>query len=267
MAVMAVLVGKLSVHRGNCAPLTGKCTLNRLELSRPQPTCRAKIAADMDANEAPFVALFLDVHRKTPSQIALDLDATDDPLHGHRVGRLSRGYCDSPCYLPFYILCGRDLLEAKLLRSNVDAAGDAIDEASRIVEHSGARWPRGRIVLCPYSGFCHETLMPWCETNRLITSLAWRATYGWYRRSSWAMTAVDGQPESDALCHRPNGPRPEPIHASSSHPWNQPRSVPAGCMRIYSAGRDRENRIKECRIDLFADRTAAGIVRANPVCL
>jgi len=35
---MAVLVGKLAARRRDCAPAAGKSTLNRLELSRPEPT-------------------------------------------------------------------------------------------------------------------------------------------------------------------------------------------------------------------------------------
>jgi hypothetical protein len=97
--VMAVLAGKLAATRSDCAPLAGKSTLNRLELSRTEPTRYAKIAADADAIEALLVDLFLDAHAKAPRQITLDLDATDDPLHGQQEGRFFHGYYDSYCYL------------------------------------------------------------------------------------------------------------------------------------------------------------------------
>jgi hypothetical protein len=45
-AVMAVLVGKLAARRRDCAPAAGKSTLNRLELSRPEPTRYHKISHD-----------------------------------------------------------------------------------------------------------------------------------------------------------------------------------------------------------------------------
>jgi hypothetical protein len=70
-------------RRRNCAPLAGKSTLNRLELSRAEPTRYNKLAADAAVIEALFIDLFLDAHGKAPEQITLDLDATDDPLHGH----------------------------------------------------------------------------------------------------------------------------------------------------------------------------------------
>jgi len=81
-SVMAVLAGKLTARRSDCEPLAGKCTLNRLELSRPQPARYARLAADTAAIETLFVDLFLDAHKKAPAQITLDLDTTDDPLSG-----------------------------------------------------------------------------------------------------------------------------------------------------------------------------------------
>ena len=87
--VLAVLAGKLEAQRSDCAPLAGKSTLNRLELSRAEPTRYHKISHDPAAIESLFVDLFLEAHKKAPKQIILDLDATDDPLHGHQEGRSS----------------------------------------------------------------------------------------------------------------------------------------------------------------------------------
>jgi hypothetical protein len=111
--VLAVLAGKLAAQRSDCAPLAGKSTLNRLELSRAEPTRYHKVSHDPAAIESLFVDLFLDAHKKPPKQIILDLDATDDPLHGDQEGRFFHGYYDCYCYLPLYIFCGRHLLAAK----------------------------------------------------------------------------------------------------------------------------------------------------------
>ena len=97
---LAVLAGKLAARRGDCAPLAGKSTLNRLELSQPEPTRYHKIAHDAAAIEALAIELFLEAHRRAPAQIVLDLDATDDPLHGQQEGRFFHGYYDCYCYLP-----------------------------------------------------------------------------------------------------------------------------------------------------------------------
>jgi hypothetical protein len=130
--VKATLVGKLAARRRGCAPLAGKSTLNRLELSRPEPTQYHKVSHDPAAVEELFVTLFLEAHAKAPRQIILDLDATDDPIHGHQEGRFFHGYYDAYCYLPLYIFCGWHLLAAKLRRSNIDAAAGAREEVARI---------------------------------------------------------------------------------------------------------------------------------------
>ena len=111
--------------------------------------------------------MFLDAHARAPAQITLDLDATDDPLHGHQEGRFFHAYYDGYCYLPLYIFCGRHLLAAKLRRSNIDAAAGAVEEIARIVAAIRQRWPKVRILLRADSGFARDALMDWCEQNRV----------------------------------------------------------------------------------------------------
>src|SRR5580704_11621682 len=163
--VMAVLGGKLAAKRADCAPLAGKSTLNRLELSREEPTRYHKISYDAAAIEGVFVDLFVDAHAAPPTQITLDLDATDDPLHGHQEGRFFHGYYDNYCYLPLYVFCGRHLLAAKLRPANIDASAGSVEEMARIVAHIRRHWPQVRILLRADSGFAREGLMAWCENN------------------------------------------------------------------------------------------------------
>src|SRR5277367_5090762 len=165
--VMSVLAGKLEAWRSDCAPVAGKSTLNRLELSRETPTKYRKIAHEATAIEGLFVDLFLEAHAKAPKQITLDLDATDDPLHGDQEGRFFHAYYDCYCYLPLYVFCGRHLLAAKLRRSNIDGSAGAIEEVARIVARIRRRWPRTRVLLRGDSGFARELLMAWCEANRV----------------------------------------------------------------------------------------------------
>ena len=80
-----------------------------------------------------FVDLFLEAQERAPNEIILDLDATDDPVHGEQEGRFFHGYYDCYCYLPLYVFCGRHLLAAKLRRANIDAAAGAVEEVARIV--------------------------------------------------------------------------------------------------------------------------------------
>jgi hypothetical protein len=284
--VMAVLAGKLTARRSDCAPLAGKSTLNRLELSRPQPTRYARLAADTGAIETLFVDLFLDAHNKAPAQITLDLDATDDPLHGHQEGRFFHGYYDCYCYLPLYVFCGRHLLAARLRRSNIDAAAGSVEEIGRIVRHIRARWPRVRILLRADSGFAREELMAWCEANRVdyLFGLARNARlvdeigaqmqaaraesetsgrparrfcdFAWSTLDSWSrVRRVIGKAEW-------TGGEANPRFVVTSL---KPAEVEARHLYevIYCARGDMENRIKECQLDLFADRTSTATLRAN----
>ena len=131
--LMAVLAAKLEACRSDGTPVAGKSTLNRLELSREIATRYHKISHDPAAIAVLFVDLFLEAHARAPKQIVLDLDATDDPLHGHQEGRFFHGYYDGYCYLPLYVFCGRHLLAAKLRPSNIDGSAGAVEEVAQIV--------------------------------------------------------------------------------------------------------------------------------------
>jgi Transposase DDE domain group 1 len=284
--VLAVLAGKLEAHRSDCAPLAGKSTLNRLELSRAEPTRYHKVSHNPAAIETLFVDLFLEAHRRAPEQIILDLDATDDPLHGQQEGRFFHGYYDCYCYLPLYVFCGRHLLAAKLRRSNIDGAAGAVEEMARIVAQIRRRWPRVRILLRGDSGFTREALMAWCEANRvdflfglarnerleeaikaeLITATLQSIRTGkparcfrdftWSTLDSWSRERrVVGKAEV-------TGGEANPRFVVTSL-----KSTEVGGRylyeKVYCARGEMENRIKECQLDLFADRTSAATMRAN----
>src|SRR5215831_767031 len=132
---------------------------------RHEPTRYHRISWDAAKIEALFIDLFLEAHQDPPQRIILDLDATDDPLHGHQEGRFFHGYYDCYCYLPLFIFCGPHLLAAKQRPANIDASAGAVEEMARIVAQIRARWPAARIVLRADSGFAREALMKWCELN------------------------------------------------------------------------------------------------------
>jgi hypothetical protein len=163
--MMAVVAGKLEARREDCAPVAGKSTLNRLERSVLQPTRYHRISHNPVAIKKLFVDLFLEAHERAPRQITIDLDATDDPLHGEQEGRFYHGYYDCYCYLPLYIFCGRHLLAAKLRPANIDGAAGAVEELARIVAQIRQRWPKVRILVRGDSGFARDELMAWCEAT------------------------------------------------------------------------------------------------------
>jgi len=284
--IMAVLSGKLEAGRKGCAAVAGKSTLNRLELSRPEPTRYHKISSDGVAIEALLVDLFLEAHRCPPKQIILDLDATDDPLHGEQEGRFFHGYYGNYCYLPLYIFCGRHLLVSKLRRSDIDGAAGAVEEVERVIGQIRRRWPRVRILLRADSGFARDELMAWCEANRVdfLFGLARNA-----RLVGEIETELAEAAEQSGRTGKP-ARRFRELRYATLKSWSRERRVVAKAEwtgdkanprfvvtslapaeagarhlyeEIYCARGDMENRIKECQLDLFADRTSAHTMRAN----
>src|SRR5712664_1176963 len=165
--LLAVLVEKVDP---SSQVLAGKSTLNRLELTKETASRKErykKIVLDHGAVDRLLVEVFLQAHREAPKEIILDLDATDDPLHGKQEGRFFHGYYGHYCYLPLYIFCGEFLLGARLRPSNIDASAGSVEELKRIVEQIRSAWPVVHRVVRGDSGFCREELMAWCEANRV----------------------------------------------------------------------------------------------------
>jgi Transposase DDE domain group 1 len=283
--VLATLAGKLTAKRRDCAPLAGKSTLNRLEHAPLTPSRYHKIGHDAAAIEGLFVALFLEADKTPPPEIILDLDATDDPWHGHQ-GRFFHGYYHGYCYLPLYVFCGRHLLAAKLRRSNIDASAGAVAEVERIVAQIRARWPRVKIVLRADSGFAREELMTWCEANgvdyvfglarnqRLVGAITEElaaaaveslAQSGPARRfADFLWTTLDSWSRERRVVAKaeylPQGANPRLVVTSLGAAELDARTLYED---VYCARGEIENRIKEQQLDLFAGRTCAASMRAN----
>jgi hypothetical protein len=285
--VLGLFSERLEAKRKDCAPLAGKSTVNRLEHAPASPGDRYhKIGHDAKALEDVFVDVFLDAHAKAPRQIVIDLDATDDPLHGHQEGRFFHGYYDCYCYLPLYIFSGPHLLAAQLRRADIDAAAGAKDEVARIVAHIRRRWPRVRILLRADSGFAREELMAWCEANRVDY------VFGLARNSRLVDELAIDLARVEAECQATGKParRFKDFFYATLNSWSRRRRViakaehlPKGSNprfvvtslkrkaidaktlyeRVYCARGDMENRIKEQQLDLFADRTSTATMRAN----
>lgn len=285
--VLAAVNGKLAAVRGDCAALAGKSTLNRLELTRSGSTTRYhKIGHDTGAIERVFVEVFVAAHGRAPEEIVLDLDATDDPLHGMQEGRFFHGYYGGYCYLPLYVFCGDHLLVAKLRRSNIDASAGAVEEMARVVGQIRQHWPATRIVLRADSGFARDGLMAWCEANAVdyVFGLARNERLVGTITQELAAAAEDaaasGQPARrfKELRYRTldswSCERRVVAKAEVTHGADNPRFVVTSLSParhdaralyedLYCARGEMENKIKECQLDLFADRTSTSSLRAN----
>jgi hypothetical protein len=291
--LLAVAAGKRDLvgterksRRDRGHALAARSTLNRLERTTELPSRYHRIVHDEEAIGDLFVDHFLDAQGRPPSRIVLDLDATDDPVHGHQEGRFFHGYYRSYCYLPLYIFCGSFLLCAKLRCSNIDASAGAVEALERIVGRIRARWPEVEIWIRADSGFARDAIMSWCEANRVeyVLGLA---------RNARLRRAIGAELEEARMeAERTGRParRFKDLRYRTRKSWSRERrvvgkaeqlpgkanprfvvtSLPRERMRAstlyrkaYCARGDMENRIKEQQLGMFADRTSASTMRAN----
>ena len=284
------LLALASGHDDPTTVLASRSTLNRLERTPAYATAEdryCKILYDAAAIDRLWVELFLERHAQPPAQIVLDLDATDDPLHGEQEGRFFHGFYRNYCYLPLYIFCGDALLLAKLRRANRDGCDGALEEVQRIVAQIRAAWPTVEIVLRADSGFARENLMAWCEANAVEYVFGLARNRRLQEILGEALAAVrEEQEHSGAFSVR----RFEELRYRTLSTWScerrvigkaeqlgdksNPRFVVTSLgsdrlaaqplyEKLYCARGDMENRIKEQQLELFADRTSSHTMRAN----
>jgi len=270
--------------------IAGKSTLNRLELTPEDANEKSrykKIVADGGAIDDLMVAVFIESYQSAPAEVVLDVDATDDPLHGNQEGRYFHGYYAEYCYLPLYIFSGEHLLCARLRQANEDPASGVLPELSRIVEQIRAVWPEVRIIVRGDSGFCRDQIMRYCEgdgqldyvlglakNSRLIKQIDTEMAqaqqihqstqkparvfkdFRYCTRKSWSCERrVVGKAEYLA-----KGENPRFIVTSIA---NEEKDARALYEDFYCARGDMENRIKEQQLGLFADRTSTAWMRSN----
>jgi len=295
-SALALAVGKADItgatrkrQRDQGHALAGKSTLNRLELAAPSVDADErykKISYDDHAIERLFVQHFLDSHASPPTEIVLDLDATDDPVHGEQEGRFFHGFYGHYCYLPLYVFCGEFLLGATLHTADVAPGKRAVEELERIVSQIQARWPDVRIVVRGDSGFCNDEVMTWCEEGGIeyVLGLAQNSRlrdeirdemaaakaehehtgedarvfkdFRYKTRDSWSRERrVVGKAEYITDKENPRFV----VTSLSPSAW----SARAFYEDLYCARGEMENRIKEQQLGLFADRTSCHTLRAN----
>jgi hypothetical protein len=198
----------------------------------------------------------------------------------------ARGSYHCYCYLPLYVFCGRDLLVARLRPASKDAAEGAVEEVARLVAHIRRHWPQVRILVRADSGFARDELMAWCEANgvdyllglakndRLVAEIAselaraevksrrtgkparYFKEFKWTTRRSWSR-----ERRIVAKAEFTSGEaNPRFVVTSLERTECKPKYL---YEKLYCARGEMENRIKECQLDLYADRTSTATLRAN----
>ena len=172
--LFAVAVGKEDPLGSGRAPqdqgkaLASASTLNRLELGNNKNTRCHKISANHEAIEDSLVRMGVRCLPKDSLEVIIDLDTTDDPLHGHQEGRFFHGFYGCYCYLPLFAFVGSVPLWAQLRTSQGDAARGAVEALKKIVAALRKRCPKARIIVRADSGFCREEIMAWCEEEQPV---------------------------------------------------------------------------------------------------
>ena len=296
--MLAIAVGKTDPtgmdrksEKDKGKPLAGKSTLNRLELTPSSANSNSpykKIVLTPESVDNLFVDVFIESHTEIPTEIILDVDATDDPLHGNQEGKFFHGYYKAYCYLPLYIFCGEHLLCARLRTAKNDAAAGTVEEVERIIERIRVVWPDTRIIIRGDSGFCREDIMRWCEDNdvdfllglaknnrlaveieeelalakalyqcsgeasRVFKDFCYKTltTWRWNRR-------VVGKAE-----HLGKGSNPRFVVTSLRPELHDAQDL---YEKVYCGRGDMENRIKEQQLMLFAARTSTKKMQSNQV--
>jgi Transposase DDE domain group 1 len=263
-------LGMNRAERDQGKALASPSTLNRLELGNNKHTRCHKIHADPEQIEASLLLLGVRCLPKHTPEVVIDLDASDDPLHGQQEGRFYHGYYGNYCYLPL----------------------------AKIVAAIRQRCPKARIIVRADSGFCRDEIMTWCESqnpivyyclglarnSRLleqeeVTHAFQRAherallaggvgrsfaEFSYQTLESWSVARrVIAKAE---VLHDKDNPRfivtNLPAEGFPGEPTD--RFGPQNCYEvIYCARGDMENQIKQEYLDLDGDRTSTHWMASN----
>jgi hypothetical protein len=259
---------------GRVNALASAPTLSRLETGATK--------AQAAALHGVLVEQFIASHKTAPTELVLDIDASDVPLHGNQEGAEFHAYYDHHCYLPLYVFCGQAMLACVLRRSRIDGAKNAAAVIKLLVQRLRQAWPESRIIVRGDSGFCRQRLLRWCERSGVsyIIGLARNARLearvryaelmlaDEYERSGTKQRLID---EFTYAADSWNIERRVITRLEHGSQGNNPRFIVTNLEgspvqlyeRLYCARGEAENRIKEAQLDLFGTRASCHRFAAN----
>ena len=248
------------------------------ELASASTLCRWENGADRQAAwlvHQWWVEQFIASQAMPPAELVLDLDATDDPLHGKQEGAFFHGYYRQYCFLPLYVFCGERLLVAYLRPSNIDVARHAWAIVALLVKRLRQAWPTVGILVRGDSGFCRWRMLRWCDRHRVsyIIGLAKNERLLASAQALIEQAAMQYAQtrqkqrlfgEVEYAAHTWDRARRVIVKAEHTDKGRNPRFVVTNLAgdtatlydQLYCARGEMENRIKEQQLGLFADRTS-----------
>ena len=234
---------------------------------------------------ADFLAdLYIRTHPGSPDWIVLDMDATDDPTHGNQQLSFFHGYYEQHMYHPLLIFDGLDgfPLAAILRPGNVHASKAAVSVLKRLIKKLKKAYPRTHILLRADAGFAIPALYRFLEKHG-ISYVIGMITNGRLRENVERLT-VQAQQAFEETGQKQRRFTSFRYKADS---WKRSRRViakvewlPKGPNQrfvlanlltnaqtiyddIYVMRGEAENRIKELKLDLKADRLSCHRFQAN----
>lgn len=223
-------------------------------------------------------------HRPDPTgAIILDLDSTDDPTHGQQELACFHGFYDQHMYHPLLCFDGTtgDLLAATLRPGNAHASSGAVATLDRIVTAIRKRWPGRRIIVRADAGFAIPALYDFCERRRLgyVIGLITNSVLEGFHAPLLAQAVEQYQREGvkarliDEVGYRAGSWerfRRVIMKAEAMPQGTNRRFVvtnltadPATVYDFYIGRGDVENRIKDLKVALRADRLSCHRFTAN----
>ncbi len=279
-ALRADPVFKMTVGRApeSGADLCSQPTMSRLE-NTPSRIALGRMMAAM-------VDLFCDSWARVPNRIVLDIDDTEDRVHGKQQLSLFNAYYDGYCFLPIHIYeatSGKPV--AAILRPGKTPSGTEVRTVLKhVIRHIRANWPRVEILVRGDGHYCRPEVMTWCETNGVsyIFGLGGNATLHGMVSELTEDVAVRRAGKGDGVKIRRYA---DLRYAAGS--WAKPRRVIARIEastqgvdrrfvvtnlpsraktlyeRVYCARGQAENLIKAHKLHLVSDRTSCHSATAN----
>ncbi len=153
---------KIAVGR---APESGADLMSQPTLSRLENLADWRALARIGLGQ---IDLYCRSFVRPPSRIVLDIDDTDDPVHGQQELALFNAHYDCTCFQPIHIfdgLSGKPVLS--LLRPGKRPSGDEVAKVLRhVIRRIRKRWPQVAILVRGDSHYCSEPALKLLEAMR-----------------------------------------------------------------------------------------------------
>jgi hypothetical protein len=154
---------------------------------------RAAQTARIKILNAYLPELFIRTRRTPPTEIILDLDPSDDPVHGRQALSGYHGYYQQHQYLPIFVYEGATgfPLAAWLRPGTCPASLGAVDILETIVAPLRAAWPGVVIKVRGDNGLAVPDMYDYCEANQLPYAFGYASNAVLQRATAHALADVE----------------------------------------------------------------------------